>query len=305
MTRAVHMRPNAIHHFGLYAPYILFTGVMNRHRYVGRMKLIDDVILITGGTSGIGRELATQLLARGNTIIVTGRDREKLDRLTREQPRIHTVQSDAADAKSIVTLYARVKGEFPALNVLINNAGIMRKINLHDRELALDDISREIDTNLTALVRMTAQFLPLLQAQPRAAIVNVSSGLAFTPFPPSPIYGATKAGVHSFTQSLRVQLKNTNIKVFELAPPYTRTPLQDAFDAADVKGAPVMEVDKMVRQALKGMERDQWEILPGMSKVLRFMSRVAPGFMVKALSGSVDSMLAQTKLLPAHRPQKS
>ena len=263
------------------------------------MKLSNDVILITGGTSGIGRELATQLSARGNTVIVTGRDREKLDRIARELPRLHVLQSDVTDPKSMAALYARVKSEFPALNVLINNAGIMRKINLQDRGLDLEDLGGEIATNLTALVRMVMQFLPLLQAQPSAAIVNVSSGLAFTPFPPSPIYGATKAGVHSFTQSLRVQLKNTPIKVFELAPPATRTPLQAAFDAADVKGAPIMDVDELVRQAIKGLERDQLEILPGMSKVLRFMSRVAPGFMVKALSGSIDAMLAQTKRLPA------
>lgn len=269
------------------------------------MKLSNDVILITGGTSGIGRELATQLSARGNTVIVTGRDRAKLERMKREAPAIDVIQSDVADAKAIVALYARVKNEFPALTMLVNNAGIMRKINLHDRASDLEDIGREIDTNLTALVRMTTQFLPLLQAQPRAAIVNVSSGLAFTPFPLSPIYGATKAGVHSFTQSLRVQLKNTQIKVFELAPPSTQTPLQDAFDAADTKGAPMMALDKMVRQAIKGLERDQLEILPGMSKLLRFMSRVAPNLMVKALSGPVDTMLAQTKLLAANSPQKS
>ena len=267
------------------------------------MKLTNDVILITGGTSGIGRELALQLSARGNTVIVTGRDREKLDRIKRELPHVVVLQSDVANAQSIVALYARVKSEFPALTVLINNAGIMRKINLHDRAIDLEDISREIDTNLTALVRMTMQFLPLLQAQPRAAIVNVSSGLAFTPFPLSPIYGATKAGVHSFTQSLRVQLKNTPVSVFELAPPSTQTPLQNAFDAADVKGAPMMDVGKLVRRAVKGLERDQPEILPGMSRVLRFMGRVGPNLMVKALSGPVDSMLAQTKLLPAG-PQK-
>jgi uncharacterized oxidoreductase len=105
-----------------------------------------------------------------------------------------------------------VSREYPALNILINNAGVMRKINLQDNGSDLEDISREIETNLIGPVRMVKQFLPLLKVQPSAAIVNVSSGLAFTPFPISPIYCAAKAGVHSFTQSLRVQLKNTNVK---------------------------------------------------------------------------------------------
>jgi uncharacterized oxidoreductase len=134
-----------------------------------------------------------------------------------------------------------------------------------------------------------------LKAQANSAIVNVSSGLAFTPFPISPIYGATKAGLHSFTQSLRVQLKNTNIEVFELAPPSTQTPLQNAFDASDVKGSPMMDVKKLVRRAIKGLQKDQLEILPGLSKVLKLMSRIAPNLMVKATSGSMDAMLAQTK----------
>jgi uncharacterized oxidoreductase len=263
------------------------------------MKLTDHTILITGGTSGIGLELATQLLALGNTVIITGRDRSRLDQIGRRYPRLHAIQSDVADAQAIVALQGRMKSEFPALDILVNNAGIMRKINLHDRAIDLADIGREIATNLTGLVQMVTQFLPQLQAQKSAAIVNVSSGLAFTPFPISPIYGATKAGVHSFTQSLRVQLKRTNIKVFELAPPSTKTQLHDAFDAADVAGAPMMDVAKLVRQAIKGMQKDQLEILPGISKVLRLMSRIAPGLMVKAASGPVDAMLAQTKRLAA------
>jgi uncharacterized oxidoreductase len=153
------------------------------------MKISNNSILITGGTSGIGFELATQLLALGNTVIITGRDQAKLDRIRKEHPLFHTIQSDVSDPQAIVALYERVSREFPALNILINNAGIMRKINLQDKGGDLEDISREIETNLIGPVRMVKQFLPQLKAQPSAAIVNVSSGLAFTPFPISPIYG--------------------------------------------------------------------------------------------------------------------
>jgi uncharacterized oxidoreductase len=260
------------------------------------MKVSENTILITGGTSGIGLELARQFLALGNTVIVTGRDPSKFARVQRDLPQIHTIQSDVSDPEAIAPLCARITSEFPALNILINNAGIMRKINLQDRGTGLEDLSLEIETNLTGLVRMVRRFLPHLRKQPNSAIVNVSSGLAFVPFPISPIYSATKAGVHSFTQSLRVQLKNTNVKVFELAPPATQTPLQDAFEAPDIKGSPMMDVKKLVEAAIAGLRKDRLEIRPGISNVLKLMSRIAPGLMLRALSGSVDGMLARTEL---------
>ena len=260
------------------------------------MNISNNTILITGGTSGIGLELATQLLALDNMVVITGRDPAKLDRIKRELPLLHVIQSDVSDPTAIASLYERVSREYPALNILINNAGVMRKINLQDKGSDLENISREIETNLVGPVRMVKQFLPLLKAQPRAAIVNVSSGLAFTPFPISPVYGATKAGLHSFTQSLRVQLKNTSVKVFELAPPSTQTPLQNGFDPSDTNLSPMMNVKKLVRQAIRGFQKDHLEILPGFSKVLRLVSRIAPGLAVKAASGPVDAMLAQTKL---------
>lgn len=259
------------------------------------MKMTGNTILLTGGTSGIGSALATQLQALGNTVIVTGRDQAKFAKFFTEYPLMHTIQSDVSDPAAIASLYRQVTSEFPALNVLINNAGIMRKVNLHDSGADLKDVTREVETNLMGPIRMVKQFLPQLKLQPRAAIVNVSSGLAFTPFPISPIYCATKAGIHSFTQSLRVQLKDTKIEVFELAPPSTDTGLQGAFDPADIKGIPMMDVNKLAKQTIKGMQVNRPEILPGLSKVLRLMSRVAPGFGVRLASGSVDDMLAQTR----------
>src|SRR6202051_3723882 len=235
------------------------------------MKITNNTILITGGGSGIGYELTKQLTALGNTILITGRDQAKMDRAKAAFPKIHTFRSDVSDPEAIATLYEEVTRQFPELNIVINNAGIMRKINVHDKAGSLEDITREIEINLSGPIRMVKQFLPHLKTKSGAAIMNVSSGLAFVPLPISPIYCATKAGLHSFTMSLRVQLKNTNVKVFELAPPATQTELMDASDPEDLKGVSIMKVEEMVARGIKGMQNDEFEIRPGQSNQLKFM----------------------------------
>jgi uncharacterized oxidoreductase len=257
------------------------------------MKMTGNTILITGGTSGIGLELATQLMQRKNTVIVTGRNLATLEEIRERLPAIHTYQSDVSDPSAISVLYQNVTKDFPALNVVINNAGIMRMLSL-DGKNGLQDIGQEIEINLWGPVRMVEQFLPHLKTKQEAAIVNVSSGLAFVPLASSPIYCATKAGMHSYTQSLRVQLQGTSVKVFELAPPGTSTPLMDNFgsEAFNRSSQGVMQVDKMVSVAMKGLERDTYEIRPGVSNVLKFMSRLAPDFMLGQLSRPVAKELA-------------
>jgi uncharacterized oxidoreductase len=133
--------------------------------------------------------------------------------------------------------------------------------------------------------------LPHLKTKSEAAIMNVSSSLAFVPLPISPVYCATKAGLHSFTESLRVQLKSTKVKVFDLAPPATQTELLGDFNFEDMKGVSIMKVDDMVKAAVKGMQTDRFEIRPGQANQLKIMSRVAPGFILKQMSRSVDRML--------------
>jgi uncharacterized oxidoreductase len=140
---------------------------------------------------------------------------------------------------------------------------------------------------------MVRKFLPQLKKMDSAAIVNLSSGLAFVPLPIAPIYCATKAAIHSFSLSLRAQLKNTKVKVFEIAPPATQTDLLGEFDSEDMSGASIMKVDDMVRASLKGLENDQFEIRPGQSNQLRFMSRLAPAFILAQMSKPVDRMLAK------------
>jgi uncharacterized oxidoreductase len=258
------------------------------------MKLENRTILITGGSGGIGFELAAQLLRRGNTVIVTGRDQRALDAAQQKLPGLHAIRSDVADPPAIEALHRRVLAEFPQLDVLINNAGIMRKLNLQTFGTDLTDLTREIDINLSGTIRMVLQFLPHLVSREHALIVNVSSGLAFVPYPIAPIYAATKAGVHSFTQSLRVQLRETQVKVVEIAPPAVDTPLNDVF-AAELKGSPVMNVVELVERAIKGVENDRVEVRVGLANILRLMSRVAPGFILKQLSKPVEAMLAQMK----------
>ena len=200
------------------------------------------------------------------------------------------------DPQAIASLHQQVMEEFPRLDVLINNAGIMRKINLQSFGTDLADLTEEIEINLSGPVRMVMQFLPHLLAQDHAAIVNVSSGLAFNPYPIAPVYGATKSALHSFTQSLRIQLKHTKVQVFELAPPAVDTPLNHKF-VEELKGAPLLAPTKLVEEAIRGLERDRLEIRPGLANVMKILSRVAPGFVLRQLSKPVDHMLAQAKEL--------
>lgn len=241
------------------------------------MKLINRTVLITGGTSGIGLELARQLLQRKNTVLITGRDQARLDAAARALPGLHTLRSDVSEPEAIAALAKTALARFPLLDTLVNNAGVMRNLQL-DQSRELGDLTREIEINLMGPMRMVQQFLPHLLNQPNALIVNVSSGVAFIPLPLSPIYCAAKAGVHSYTQSLRAQLKGTGVTVVELAPPGVDTPAYRA-DVADNPGGPKpMPVDTLARKAIAGIETGKLEIRPGIANVLMAMSRIAPAF---------------------------
>jgi uncharacterized oxidoreductase len=258
------------------------------------MKLQGKTILITGGTSGIGLELARQLLARGNTVVVTGRDPRKLAAARAELPGLNAIESDVSDPAAIQRLHADVLARFPSLDVLVNNAGIMRNLDVR-RPRELTDVTREIDINLSGPIRMIQQFLPHLRSRPGAAIVNVSSGLAFIPFSISPVYSATKAAMHSFSQSLRAQLEGTGVTVIELAPPGVETPLFRGEFEQETKGVKAMDVRVLAKHAIDGIERGKLEIRPGLSNVLKVMSRVAPTFMFNQLVKSTKPKVALAK----------
>lgn len=247
------------------------------------MKLTARTILITGGSSGIGLELAGQLLARGNTIVVTGRREQALEDAKRRYPSLHSVQSDVSDPDGIQALYDTMAARFPALDTLVNNAGIMRIVRLGE-ERSLQDVTREVDVDLAGPVRMVQRFLPHLRSRPNALIVNVSSGLAFVPFPISPIYSAAKAAIHAYTRCLRVQLEGSGVTVVELAPPLTDTPLFTAEFANHMKGQKGMAVDVLVRRAIDAIEAGKTEIRPGQSNLLKIASRLTPDLIFRQMS---------------------
>lgn len=247
------------------------------------MKLTGRTILITGGSSGIGLELAGQLLARDNVVIVTGRGEPALEEARRRLPDLHTIRSDVSEVDGIRALHDAVTDRFPKLDALINNAGIMRIVRL-DEPRPLEDVTREIDVDLTGPIRMVQQFLPHLRARSRALIVNVSSGLAFVPFTISPVYSAAKAAIHAYTRCLRMQLEGSNVTVVELAPPLTETPLFTPEFRGRMKGQKGMAVDVLVRRAITAMEAGETEIRPGQSNLLKIASRLAPDLMFRQLS---------------------
>ena len=252
------------------------------------MELKNSTILITGGGSGIGLELVKQLTAHGAAaIIITGRDNKRLEQAKAQYPNVHTFQSDVSDPAAIAQLYEKIVGQFPQVNVLINNAGIMRDLDLPTTQMGISDVTAEIDINLSGVIRMNQQFLPHLLSKPSSAIINVSSGLAFVPFPASPVYSAAKAGLHAYTRVLRLQLKGSPVKVFELAPPSTETPLLDEF-AGLTDSSQNMAVDKMVSIAIKGILNDTVEIKPGLSSVLKVMSRLAPEFILNFMDKTLQ-----------------
>lgn len=257
------------------------------------MELSKNTILITGGTSGFGYQFAFRLLELGNTVIITGRNEQKLEEAKKSIPGIHTIKSDVSKVEDIRSLYEKVTEKFPELNMLLNNAGEMRKISLYD-DHDLYDITREIEINLMGPIRMVQEFLPHLKKQKNAAILNVTSGIALGAFPIAPVYSASKSGLRSFTQCLRVQVRTTGIKVFELVAPGSTTPLNDRFrNGGEVNTNILLSPEKIVDEAIKGLKSDAYEIFPGPARIMRILSRLAPKFMLaqatkmgeKAISG--------------------
>jgi uncharacterized oxidoreductase len=184
-----------------------------------------NTILITGGTSGIGRELAREFQALGNKIIIAGRRKSMIDEMTAANPGMSGYVLDIDDPNAIKEFAAKIAVDHPDLNVLVNNAGIMIAEDLTAETLDLAVAEATITTNLLGPIRLTAALLPHLRKQSRSTIVNVSSGLAFVPLVITPTYNATKAAIHSYTISLRRQLQGTAVEVIELIPPSVQTDL--------------------------------------------------------------------------------
>ena len=215
------------------------------------MNMTDNTILITGGGSGIGRGLAEAFHAEGNQIIIAGRSQSKLDETTAANPGMKSLTVDMGDAESIRAFATQVTEQFPTLNVLINMAGIMKNENLLTLTDPLTDAEATVATNLLGPMRLTSLLLPLLRKQLHATVMNVTSGLAFVPLAMTPTYSATKAAIHSYTQSLRYQLKDTSVEVLELIPPYVATELMGTRQVNDPMAMPLKDYISEVMSIMK------------------------------------------------------
>ena len=189
------------------------------------MNISGNTVFIPGSTSGIGLALALELQARGNTVIVGGRRADLLDRIAAGHPGLDTVQVDITDAASIEAAAKQVLARHPDLNVLVAMAGIMRVEDWHEPGSFLDSAEAVMTTNVLGPIRLIAAFIEHLRAQPDATIMTVSSGLAFTPLAVTPSYNASKAAIHMLSESIRLQLADTSVRVIELEPPSVRTAL--------------------------------------------------------------------------------
>jgi uncharacterized oxidoreductase len=213
------------------------------------MEMTNNTILITGGGSGIGRALAEAFHVHGNKVIIAGRRKAVLDEVTAANKGMASAVLDIENAAAIKTFAGNLISRHPALNAVIHNAGIMRAENVKDAKL--DDAEATIATNLLGPIRLNAALLPHLLAQPRAAVMTVSSGLAFMPLALTPTYCATKAAIHSYSQSLRYQLKDTNVQVMELAPPWVQTELMGPSQASEPRAMPLKDFISEVMAILK------------------------------------------------------
>jgi uncharacterized oxidoreductase len=215
------------------------------------MKMTGNTLLITGGASGIGRALAEAFHKRGNQVIIAGRRKALLEEVAAANPGMHSSVLDVLDPGSLSVFTETVKADFPALNVLINNAGIMKTEDLNDPSADFSAVESTVETNLIAPLRLTAALLPILKQQPHATLMTVSSGLAFVPLAMTPTYCATKAAIHSWTQSLRYQLQATHVQVMELIPPYVQTELMGSHQNSDPRAMPLANFISEVMQILE------------------------------------------------------
>lgn len=250
------------------------------------MKVSGNTILITGGSAGIGLAFAKRFLELENQVIVTGRNQEKLDQAKAELPGVETIQCDVANVDQIFAARDEICHRFPNLNVLMNNAGIFRYLNVTRSTDDLLGLTSEVEINFNGLIRTTSVFMDQLQST-KGTIINVSSGLAFVPLQCAPVYNATKAAVHSYTIALRQQLADSQVEVVELMPPAIKTRLTE--DLPDDAGFQMLTTEQLVSATEAALRAGKEEIRPGQSNQLHWMSRIAPGFIRGQLAkGSKD-----------------
>ena len=243
------------------------------------MKTTNNTILITGGSAGIGLEIAKQLSARGNKIIITGRDQSRLNQALNQLENATGIVSDVSNEADVEVLVATVEKDFPGLNLVINNAGRAELYDIANSNGAFATAADEMLTNYLSVIRLNEKLLPVLKAQPAAAIVNVSSVVAIVPGS-LPTYSASKAALHSYTQSLRIALgRSSKVKVFELMPP-----LVDTEFSAIINGKNGIPAAKVAENFVNALEKDVYEIRVGRTQVIYELHLKSPAEALSAMN---------------------
>ena len=243
------------------------------------MNITNKTVLVTGGGSGIGFEIAGALSEKGNNVIITGRNEERLKEAASRLKNVSFIATDITSGSSVDTLVAHVKNVFGKIDVLINNAGAAYAYQLATEADTFTKAKTEFETNFFSILRLTDQFLPLLKEQDEAAIINVSSVLAFVPSSAISTYSASKAALHSYTQSLRYALQNTGVKVFELMQPLVNT----AF-SKDIGGEKGIHPKQVADELVAALENDIYEVRVGNTEQVYRLSLASPADAFKAVN---------------------
>ena len=254
------------------------------------MKTSGNAILITGGASGIGLALAKAFTHKGNCVMVCGRDAQQLEEAKHDLPELLVRQCDLADKNERLAFVYWALEQLPGLNVVINNAGIAGPVDLTIDELDIDTVDRQLLIDLSVPVDLSLRFLPHLRRQPFAALVFVSSGLVYSFDASSPAYSTAKAGIHVWAQSMRYQLRETSVAVFDVLPPTVDTNLTPDFDATAMKALKAISPENVADAVIEGMQNDATEIRIGRVKLLEIASRIAPHRTDRLVNAEIDKV---------------
>lgn len=240
------------------------------------MKLKNNTILITGGTSGIGYALAKEFKALGNKVIVLGRNKDKLEKL--QQEGFETMMCDLSKTMDIEKVVIEIEQKYPDLNVLFNNAGIQYNYEITNTVIPIDKIRDEIDTNVTGQIILTQLILPILANKEKSYVLNTTSALGAFPKPDGLVYSSSKAALRNFTVGLRYALKKNGIKVLEFIPPVTDTAMTSERDGNK------MSVEKLLRKIIPQIENEKPTITTGSVRFFLLLSLLLPGLANKIVS---------------------
>jgi len=252
------------------------------------MNISNNTILITGGSSGIGLAMAKEFLKHNNVVIICGRSTQRLEQVRLLNPKLRTIQCDVSDDLSSSEMVNAVLKDYPALNMVVNNAGLMHLHDVAKNSLDLELQKKEIMTNIYGPISLCDRFLPHLKKQKHAAIINVTSGLAYMPFVASPVYAASKAAIHSYSLSIRGALKNTSISIIEVLPPMVDTEMTHGMDMPGIKK---IKPEKLAQIIVSKIKNGQTEIRPGASAMMITMYKWFPWMINKMMSSMAPKIL--------------